>query len=491
MSHCWKDILSKLDGVYRTSKLLILIIPCLISSSVNSRNVTLTSAVSSNDGCEEEILLTYVHALFARDIRIHLRFNNVTTLPLNTSDLTTEPSFISAVASGSASLYHRGHYGGYYGSWLGCYARGEIVLNTTIVSVSQGKLKADIFMAKFENLLNITLPYNRTTTSGDKVSYIYEIRKNEYPIQKFRDAFLEHKPSQGFNKIITPTLLERAQAISFSLEKETSNLTSETEVDIKYPNYITDEWYGWLGKEYTISLRDLAEYSGPIKASPYSTKSTLRMSIHYNHPEELRVFETIPSQMEISTHSTSYLGFRDYDIYFEKDITGGGVEDLFIRFKYVVPWWYLISLTMVILGAVTFIIIVGINPLMKWYARRHGILKGTLWIVSGILFLFLLSSLGASGAIAIIELHIVFLFNPFFGFNQYGWIGFGVWLGIWIAIAALAVFPLARKLKKRKKALAWEFEDQSKELKEQLGRGAITQEEYEEKRKKLLEKTEA
>jgi len=42
------------------------------------------------------------------------------------------------------------------------------------------------------------------------------------------------------------------------------------------------------------------------------------------------------------------------------------------------------------------------------------------------------------------------------------------------------------KLKKSKEALAWELEDQLKELKEQLGRGHITQEEYEQK-KKLLE----
>ncbi len=42
----------------------------------------------------------------------------------------------------------------------------------------------------------------------------------------------------------------------------------------------------------------------------------------------------------------------------------------------------------------------------------------------------------------------------------------------------------------RRKAKAWELEDQLKELKEQLGRGVVTQEEYEVKKKKLLGKSE-
>lgn len=40
-------------------------------------------------------------------------------------------------------------------------------------------------------------------------------------------------------------------------------------------------------------------------------------------------------------------------------------------------------------------------------------------------------------------------------------------------------------------AVVWELEDQLKELKEQLSRRVITQEEYEQKKKKLLEKYQA
>jgi len=52
----------------------------------------------------------------------------------------------------------------------------------------------------------------------------------------------------------------------------------------------------------------------------------------------------------------------------------------------------------------------------------------------------------------------------------------------------LSVKTRERKLKKKKEAKAWELEDQLTELKEQLGRGVITQEEYEQK-EKLLEKS--
>lgn len=43
---------------------------------------------------------------------------------------------------------------------------------------------------------------------------------------------------------------------------------------------------------------------------------------------------------------------------------------------------------------------------------------------------------------------------------------------------------------KRKEPKAWELEDQLKELDELLALGVITQEEYEQKKKKLLEKSE-
>lgn len=63
-------------------------------------------------------------------------------------------------------------------------------------------------------------------------------------------------------------------------------------------------------------------------------------------------------------------------------------------------------------------------------------------------------------------------------------------LGLWLLIGGVAFVTWESgsriwELKKRKEALAWELKDQLKELDEQLDRGAITQEEYEQKEKKL------
>jgi len=67
------------------------------------------------------------------------------------------------------------------------------------------------------------------------------------------------------------------------------------------------------------------------------------------------------------------------------------------------------------------------------------------------------------------------------------------------AFAGTAVIAVARYVykdwlkeneRKRRKALAWERKDQLEQLKEQLDRGVISQEEYEQQKKKLLDKSE-
>ena len=65
---------------------------------------------------------------------------------------------------------------------------------------------------------------------------------------------------------------------------------------------------------------------------------------------------------------------------------------------------------------------------------------------------------------------------------------FSVFLSGILVVSIVDAFRLRKE--KRKKAAAWKLEDQLKDLKEQLDRGAITQEEYEQKKKKLLEKSE-
>lgn len=45
------------------------------------------------------------------------------------------------------------------------------------------------------------------------------------------------------------------------------------------------------------------------------------------------------------------------------------------------------------------------------------------------------------------------------------------------------------RMKRRKKALAWELEDQLRELKEKLARGIVTKKEYRQERKRLLKES--
>ena len=337
--------MSKLNLLLRTSILLLLITPCLVSLKGNSQKATSTNAVSPNSECEEEIRLICT----LRSIRAIFRSSGVIRLPINTSDVITEPSFISVRISG-----HSPHA---YG-WLDyAMVRGEVILNTTSNSISQGKLKSDIIMAEFENLLNMTLLYNRYSTSEDRTTYFYDPMNASSAIQKLRDAFLEFKPSQGFDKIVTPTLVDNRPSIYFALERENGNLIWHAGVSIYCPNYFA----GGLYEEQTFSLRELANYWGTIDASPYSTKSTLGIDFDFGSmwffgyvPDgTVLVFETMPSQMETS---------RGGEV-FEKDITGGSVEDLHVRFKFVrtplqegLVWFSVVVLSAVIFGPLGFIL---------------------------------------------------------------------------------------------------------------------------------------
>lgn len=161
------------------------------------------------------------------------------------------------------------------------------------------------------------------------------------------------------------------------------------------------------------------------------------------------------------------------------------------------------------------------NPLKKfkeWYERRHPIVKG-ISIIS-LVFLFLVLCDGVMGSFPVLGksfertsvLFLIFGFITLFiivsiheilpkivnvfllcllaiPFVVWGILLFVSIIVFWEGFLLLLIFVgivfVTWKLKKRVEAVAWELEDQLKELKEQLGRGAITQEEYEQKRKKL------
>ena len=103
-------------------------------------------------------------------------FTNVSG-PFDTSDFANEPSFIGLTVMGTYSPDD---------------SRTGIVINlntSEIVSISQGRLIADILKTEIEDFFDIILPFSSNFTFGDTVSYFYVI--NECPvIQKFRNVFL-------------------------------------------------------------------------------------------------------------------------------------------------------------------------------------------------------------------------------------------------------------------------------------------------------------
>lgn len=308
--------MSKLDGLRRTSPpLIMLVLLCLISLRVNPQLVAVTNAVSSNIGEYEECISLDVRP-YNGWVGIEFIFTNVSG-PLDISDFASEPSFIMITVVGTRSLDDN-------------RTAVLVILNhTSVGSISQGKLKADILKAKFENLFNISLPYDSNFTFSGSVTYSYKI--DESPtIQKFRDVFLEHKPSQGFGEIVTPALIENDVAISFTLMRVGDSLGWMVGASVIYTNYFEMN----LDQEYNISLRELTGYSEAIQSSPESSKSTLNiLTSQVNKDYKLISFNTVPSGMDKrkggSGTVTSFM--------FEKTITGSSVEDLSIYFKIVSP----------------------------------------------------------------------------------------------------------------------------------------------------------
>jgi len=317
----------------------VLILFCLASLSVSAQNIALANAASSWS-YEEEISLEIRPP--SGQVLLAFIFTNVSGLPLDISDFTNEPSFISIVVSCTNSPDDN---------------RTVVMvgLNTSIVSVSLGKLKADIMKTKVEDLFGVTLPYTGNFTSDSTVTYSYRI--NDCPsIQKFRDVFIELKPSDGFGKIITPSSIGNYVAFMFMFHN--GDLPYWTVgATLNYPNYFS---YG-LGQECTISLKGLTGYSGTIQSSPESSKSTLHISIsQVDKDYKLISFDTAPSQMD-KTQGT-YGGGTS--LMFEKITTGSSVDDLSLHFKIVSPNYidpttiaiYVGIVVVVVLGIVVFII---------------------------------------------------------------------------------------------------------------------------------------
>jgi len=233
-----------------------------------------------------------------------------------------------------------------------------ISLNATIVSILQGKLKADIIRTKFENFFNVTLPYNGNLTSGSTVVYTYGV--NESPtIPKFRNAFLDSKPSQGFGKIITPNLIGNYVSITFSLMRKGDLSVWRVTATVNYPHYFEKN----IGQEYTIGLKELTGYLETVQSSTESSRSTLHIRIdQVDGDYKLISFETTPSQM--TTSQGTYFGVTSFD--FEKTIIGS-VDDLSLHFKIVSPNY----IDPIIITIVVSILVVAVLGIMGFIIKKR------------------------------------------------------------------------------------------------------------------------
>lgn len=300
--------MSESDGMHRASKLFVMLALILLASSIVEN-----AACSNTSGYEEEITLEIDFS--SGEAMLDFEFGNFGG-PLDTSDFADEPSFITI----SLMAFHAPDYN---------KALIMVHLNQSrIGSVPEGRLKADALKVRFENLFNITVPYVGTRLSDVDVLYNYEI--DECPIQKFRDFFLEYKPSQGFGKIVTPAVIGKHVMIFLMLTRNGDLMEWTTRALVYYP----DHFKIGSGQEYTIGLRSLTGYSEAIQASPEASKSTLRINVREmsDRKFELAFLETSPSQM----------GMRDYRptislISFEKVMTASSVDDLSIHFKIASP----------------------------------------------------------------------------------------------------------------------------------------------------------
>ncbi len=237
--------------------------------------------------------------------------------PLDASDFTSEPTFSSMSISCSYSPDNSTNN-----------IQFHVVLDTSVVGVSAGRVEADIMKAKVEDLFEVALPYTGNSTISGLTYYRYEI--DECPaIQKFRDLFMQLKPSTGFGQVITPALIGNKVSISFSLGMDEGLPKWSMKAFITYPDYFP---YG-SDREFTVSLKALAGYSGTIQPSPEAAASTLEIFIIQSIEYRLLSLETTPPQMQMQQSGKA----PDLTWVYSATIKDSGVEDLAIHFRIVPP----------------------------------------------------------------------------------------------------------------------------------------------------------
>lgn len=342
----------------RTRKLLaLLVVISLASFDTGSRDVTLANAISSNGGGYEEQLSLEVTPQ-SGDVSLTFTFTGMTG-PFDPQDLLNNSLVGRVTISG----------------WrMPTFDEASVFVGLAGINVLKGKPIADAIVAEFERVSGLTIPYfgNMTSTGpgGDEYpAYSYRII-GQFPIQRFRDIFLEHKPSEGLGTILSPSLFSNYLIMSFDLVRKGNLLEWTIVAQIHYPKYFETRIDG----EYAIGLRDLVGYGSKlIQVSPRSSKSTLRILLYQADKEHKIIpLDALPLAMT-ERREVSPIRQGVTTLSFERTISAGErIDDLSIRFRIVSPY-YIDPTTIATVSIVVGMAILGLAVFIVRKRRSHRV----------------------------------------------------------------------------------------------------------------------
>jgi len=293
-----------------------------------NRNV---ESVISLDTGEYEEKISYTVMITdppeAQGVYLGITFTN---LAIDTARFANEPSFVRLLVLGFLEPDYK-------------RLSVTVTLDANVVSVLEGKIKAHILKTELGNLFNMALPYDENpinATSSNRVSYLY-VMTEEFA-QRFRDAFSEYLPSQGFGRLM-PFALTDSYEIICVLERTGTSFKWTVQTSTTY----RESFETTIGKEYNVSLKELMNYSGYIQSSAEASRSIVSMSVTFPVRQiDIVSIDTMPQQMTVNREK----GGISARLSFEKDITGGSIEDLSIRFKIGPPNLFDLTIIAIVAG---------------------------------------------------------------------------------------------------------------------------------------------
>jgi hypothetical protein len=319
---------------------LVVVFLIIVLASVN--DVPLANA----DSVYNESLTLYV-GFFNMSCSAFVWFNVTSTHgPFDTTEFTSEPSFVSLTVTCYPSP-RLSHFRKYItpSYWLdyNISLATEVVIclsRAQLLSEQQGRLKADAFKSKFEELFKVHLFYDDVRSSSS-LGTIYHYYITDIPvIENLWDAF-QRQEFQGLSELITSGFDSKQMYITLSLEKHGSSYMWSYQMP-----YTSSLFKMELNQEYSISLNEIMGHVGDIRSAPEAYSS----NIYLQAPTRIgnRTFiplETVPSMSRTQDDSER--------VTFHVAITGDSVSDVIIRFKIVAAGYDLtmFCVAVVVVGA--------------------------------------------------------------------------------------------------------------------------------------------